>query len=168
MEVLWAPWRLEYILGPKPDVCPFCLPEHTEEDRERLVLFRGARSFVIMNKYPYNNGHLMVTPYEHVTCLTKLDKETVREMMDLIQATTAIFRKRFAPGPEGINVGLNIGEPAGAGIREHLHFHIVPRWIGDSSFMAFASETRVIPEHLMRTYDHLKPYYDELQLSGID
>lgn len=162
MEVLWAPWRMEYILGDKPDVCPFCLPDHTEEDRERLVLYRGKHSFVIMNKYPYNNGHLMVTPYEHVTCLTLLDKPVIHEMMELMQASVAIYRKQFSPGPQGINMGVNIGEASGAGIREHLHFHMVPRWVGDSSFMAFASETRVVPEHLYDTYDNLKSHFDEL------
>ena len=160
MEVLWAPWRLDYILGPKPDECVFCLPDHTDEDRERLVLFRGRHSFVIMNKYPYNNGHIMVTPYRHVMCLTALEAGEHHEIMDLLQASVAILRSRFSP--QGVNMGLNLGEAAGAGIREHMHFHLVPRWNGDSSFMAVFSETRVVPEHLTSTYDGLKPLFDAI------
>jgi len=160
MENLWAPWRLDYILGPKPDECVFCLPSHLDEDRERLVLYRGTHSFVIMNKYPYNNGHLMVTPFRHLMCPTALSTEESNEIMDLIKESVKILKAGF--NPQGINVGLNIGEAGGAGIREHLHFHLVPRWNGDSSFMAVFSETRVIPEHLLSTYDRLKPLFDRL------
>ncbi|ABB38770.1 histidine triad (HIT) protein [Oleidesulfovibrio alaskensis G20] len=160
MKTLWAPWRLEYILGPKPDTCVFCLPEHTQEDEERLILYRGKFNFVIMNKFPYNNGHLMVTPYRHVMNLAELSVDEAHENMDLIQACVRILNERFSP--QGINVGLNLGEAAGAGIREHLHFHLVPRWNGDSSFMAVMDETRVIPEHLNATYAALKPYFERL------
>lgn len=160
MDVLWAPWRLDYILGEKPDACVFCLPEHTDEDRERLILYRGKHAFVILNKFPYNNGHVMVTPYQHAMCLTELDTATLHEISELLKTTTAILKSRFNPG--GVNVGLNLGEAAGAGIREHLHFHLVPRWNGDSNFMAAFSETRVVPEHLMSTYDGLKPQFDRL------
>jgi len=160
MEVLWAPWRLDYILGPKPDACVFCLPEHTGEDVERLILYRGKYNFVIMNKYPYNNGHLMVTPYRHVMHLADLTRDEAHENMDLVQVCTSVLKEHFNPG--GINVGLNLGEAAGAGIREHLHFHLVPRWNGDSSFMAVMNETRVVPEHLQSTYTNLKPYFDRL------
>ena len=165
MKTLSAPWRIDYILGPKPDECVFCLPEHMEEDEERLVLYRGKYSFVIMNKYPYSNGHLMVTPYRHVQCLTALPAEEAHEMMDLLQACTDILKQCFN-SPPGINIGLNIGEAAGAGIREHLHFHLVPRWNGDHSFMAVMAETMVIPEHLRSTYCKLKPFFDKLNLSS--
>jgi len=161
MDVLWAPWRLEYILGPKPDVCPFCIPEHTEEDKERFILHRGTHSFVIMNKYPYNNGHLMVTPYRHVTSLTELEREETHEIMDYIHHCVRMYKAHF--NPQGVNIGLNMGEAAGAGIKEHLHFHLVPRWVGDSSFMAFAS-TRVVPEHLLTTYENFKPYFEKLTI----
>jgi len=164
METLWAPWRLDYILGPKPDSCVFCLPGHTGEDEARLVLHRGRHNFVIMNKFPYNNGHLMVTPFRHVMDLAALEPEEAHEMMDLLQTCTTILRQRFSP--QGINIGLNLGEAAGAGIREHLHFHLVPRWNGDSSFMAVMSETRVIPEHLHSTYHALKPLFDRLPQAG--
>ena len=160
MEVLWAPWRIDYILGPKPGSCVFCLPDHTEEDEERLVLYRGRYNFVIMNKYPYNNGHLMVTPFRHVMDLASLTPEEAHENMDLLQRCVGILRQRF--NPQGINVGLNLGEAAGAGIREHMHFHLVPRWNGDSSFMAVMSEVRVVPEHLSVTFSKLKPLFARL------
>lgn len=161
MDVLWAPWRLDYILGPKPDECVFCIPEHTEEDEERLVLTRGEHCFVIMNKYPYNNGHLMVTPYRHVSCLTELKTEEQNECMLWISRCVDILKKAF--NPQGINQGLNIGEAAGAGIAAHLHFQIVPRWNGDASFMTVFGESTVIPEHLLSTYRRLKPLFDEYQ-----
>ncbi len=157
MKHLWAPWRLDYILGPKPDACVFCLPEGTEEDEERLVLWRGRRTFVIMNRFPYNNGHIMVCPYRHVMDLAALDPETAHEMMDLLQFCTTVLRRHFHC--EGINIGLNLGQAAGAGIREHLHFHLVPRWNGDSSFMAVMDEVRTMPEILTHTYAALKPFF---------
>ncbi len=159
MDVLWAPWRLEYILGPKPDRCVFCLPDHTDEDEDRYVLHRGRLAFVIMNIYPYNNGHLMVCPYRHVMTLLDLEADEHHEIMDLVVSCESILRSHFNPG--GINVGLNLGEAAGAGIREHLHFHLVPRWSGDSSFMAL-SGTRVVPEHLRESYTRLKPSFQDL------
>lgn len=160
MNVLWAPWRMEYILGPKPDECVFCIPTHTGEDEERYILYRGKHAFVIMNRYPYNNAHLMVTPYKHANCLTALAPEEAHECMDLLQACVKILGDVFKP--HGINAGLNLGEAAGSGIAAHIHFQIVPRWVGDSSYMAVFSETRVIPEHLRSTYNTLKPHFDAL------
>ena len=160
MKQLWSPWRIEYILGPKPDACVFCLPERTDEDEARLVLYRGKNAFVIMNKYPYNNGHLMVTPYRHIMNICDLTQDESRETMELLQHCTAVLRQSFSP--QGINIGLNLGEAAGAGIREHLHFHVVPRWNGDSSFMAVLDEVRVLPEHLNSTYKKLKPLFSGL------
>lgn len=160
MKQLWCPWRIEYILGPKPDACVFCLSERTNEDEERLVLYRGKSAFVIMNKYPYNNGHLMVTPFRHLMNICDLTREESFEMMELLRYCTDILQRAFAP--QGVNIGLNLGEAAGAGIREHLHFHLVPRWNGDSSFMAVMDEVRVVPEHLRSTYAALKPFFTEL------
>lgn len=157
MKHLWCPWRIDYILGPKPDSCVFCLPGHTDEDEERLVLYRGRRNFVIMNKFPYNNGHLMVMPYRHIMDFCALEADELAELTTLLQTCTGILQKHFSP--QGINIGLNLGEAAGAGIREHLHFHLVPRWNGDSSFMAVLDEVRVMPEHLQTTYAALKPYF---------
>ncbi len=160
MDRIFAPWRIEYILGPKPDECVFCLPDSPEEDRERYVLFRGRDNFVILNAFPYSNGHLMVTPFRHVSCLTELKPREHQEAMLLLQKSTRIIKQAFQP--DGINIGLNIGEAAGAGIREHLHFHLVPRWNGDHSFMAVFSETMVIPEHLQAVYNRLEPFFKAL------
>lgn len=154
MKQLWAPWRIEYILGPKPDTCVFCLPESTEEDEERLVLHRGGRAFVIMNRYPYNNGHIMVCPFRHVSELTELSREETHEIMDLVQLCSGILKQLF--NCEGINVGLNLGKAAGAGIGEHLHFHLVPRWNGDSSFIAVMDDVRTVPQHIRETYKALR------------
>lgn len=154
MKQLWAPWRIEYILGPKPDTCVFCLPETTEEDEERLVLHRAGSAFVIMNRYPYNNGHIMVCPYRHVSELTELSREEAHEIMDLVQRCSGILKQHF--NCEGINVGLNLGKAAGAGIGEHLHFHLVPRWNGDSSFIAVMDDVRTVPQHIRETYRALR------------
>lgn len=154
MKQLWAPWRIEYILGPKPDACVFCLPDSTEEDEERLVLHRGGHAFVIMNRYPYNNGHIMVCPYRHVSELTELSREEAHDVMDLVQRCSGILKQHF--NCEGINVGLNLGKAAGAGIGEHLHFHLVPRWNGDSSFIAVMDDVRIVPQHIRETYKALR------------
>lgn len=154
MKQLWAPWRIEYILGPKPDACVFCLPESRDEDEERLVLHRGKRAFVIMNRYPYNNGHLLVCPFRHVSELTDLESAESHEIMDLVQRCSGILKQHF--NCEGINVGLNLGKAAGAGIGEHLHFHLVPRWNGDSSFIAVMDDVRTVPQHIRETYAALR------------
>jgi ATP adenylyltransferase len=159
MELLWAPWRMEYILGPKPDACVFCLPESQDGDRERLVLARGRYTFVIMNKFPYNSGHLMVTPFRHASCLTELAPEEALELTLGLTYCTRVLNESMKP--QGINIGLNLGEASGAGIAAHLHFQLVPRWNGDASFMAVFSETRVVPQLLLQTYDRLKPFFQD-------
>jgi ATP adenylyltransferase len=161
MKTIHAPWRIDYILGPKPDSCVFCLPETTEEDEQRCVLHRAEHCFVIMNIYPYSNGHLMVTPYRHVSNITELTVPELHEVMGYVQKCAFILQQAFKP--HGINIGMNIGEAAGAGIKEHLHMHLVPRWNGDHSFMAVMAETSVLPEHLRSTYERLKPYFENLQ-----
>ena len=158
MKRLFAPWRIEYILGPKPDECVFCIKDILDQDEERLILWRGEFCFVVMNKFPYSSGHIMVTPYRHVYSLDELAPDELNEMMLVMSQCVTILKKVF--NPHGINIGLNIGEAAGAGIEEHLHFHLVPRWKGDHSFMALFSETNVIPEHLAATYKKLKPHFD--------
>jgi ATP adenylyltransferase len=161
MKTLYAPWRIQYILGPKPNTCVFCLPEHTDEDEDRYVLCRGEHCFVIMNIYPYSNGHIMVTPYRHVQHITELHPHEAHDVMDWVQKSASILEHVFRP--HGINIGINIGEAAGAGIREHLHVHLVPRWNGDHSFMAVMAEVSVIPEHLRSTYAKLRPFFCNLQ-----
>jgi len=160
MDVLWAPWRMDYILNPKPDACVLCLPGRREDDAERLVLHRGCKAFVIMNKFPYNNGHLLVAPLRHVADLTDLEEGESAEIVWLLQQSTRILRNCCRP--EGINIGLNLGEAAGAGVREHLHVHLVPRWNGDASFMTPICQVRVIPEHLAATRAMLLPHFAAL------
>ena len=159
MKQLWTPWRIDYILGPKPDECVFCVPSDESEDEERLILWRGRECFVIINKYPYNNGHIMVCPYRHVMALEDLTPEESAEIMTTLQKCSAILKDHFRC--EGINVGLNQGQAAGAGVREHLHFHLVPRWNGDSSFMAVMDEVRTIPQYLNDTWKGLRPRFAE-------
>ena len=148
---------MRYILGPKPDECVFCIPSHTAEDRDRLILARAHYCFVIMNKFPYNSGHVMICPYRHVSRLTDLNPEESAEMMASLTACTAVINTVFRP--QGMNAGLNLGEAAGAGISAHLHFQLVPRWNGDNSFMAVFGQTHVIPELLLETYDRVKPHF---------
>ena len=158
MEKLWAPWRLEFITGEKPEGCIFCLFPAENRDRERLVLGRSAHSFVILNKFPYNNGHLMVVPRAHVSSLDRLDEEAFLDLQRTLRLSIGVI-KEFC-SPEGMNVGMNLGHCAGAGIADHLHWHVVPRWVGDSNFMPVLAETRVVPEHLDRTWERLRPAFD--------
>ena len=153
MNTLFAPWRMEYILGPKADACVFCLPESTARDQDDLVLHRGNLCFVVMNRYPYANGHLLVAPFRHVPDLTDLNDAESAEVMLLTRLSVRILRE--ALNPEGFNVGVNLGSVAGAGIQEHLHVHVVPRWQGDTSFMTVCGHTRVVSEHLPATYAKL-------------
>lgn len=157
MNYLWAPWRIAYILGPKSDDCVFCLGTDCSEDEKRLVLHRGQYCFVILNRFPYNSGHLMICPYRHVSLLESLAGPELLEMMELAQLSSVILKNAFKC--EGINMGLNQGQAAGAGIRDHLHFHLVPRWNGDSSFIAVLDDVRTIPAYLEKTYIQLLPYF---------
>lgn len=155
MHILWAPWRMEYIKSPRKHTssCVFCEKLHDNRDRENLLLHRSSHSFVIMNPFPYNNGHLMVLPNEHVPDMNKLSDEG---MLDFIKTTRfCIDCLQSSMMPEGFNIGINFGKVAGAGLGEHMHLHIVPRWAGDASFITVIGETRVIPEHVARTYDML-------------
>ncbi len=156
---IWAPWRLEYILSKKGPECIFCVKPNEKKDRDNLILYRSIKGFAIMNLYPYNNGHLMVVPYRHVYSITDLDEEELLDLMKMIQLSVSCLKKAFRP--EGFNIGLNIGKVAGAGIEEHLHLHIIPRWVGDTHFMAVLGEVRVIPEHVLSTYDKLFPLFNE-------
>ena len=160
MDKLWAPWRMEYILSEKEEGCIFCDKSQATDDRENLVLFRGERAFILMNLFPYNNGHLMLAPYEHVDSLEKLSLDTLTEVMALSQQTMTILRKNIRA--EGFNLGVNQGKIAGAGIAEHLHFHIVPRWPGDTNFMPVTGHTKVMVQGLTETFDSLKIAFDAL------
>ncbi|MCL1889691.1 MAG: HIT domain-containing protein [Desulfovibrionaceae bacterium] len=158
MKNLWAPWRVDYILSPKAGECVFCLGSPAE-DEERQVLYRGDECFVIMNKYPYSNGHLMVAPYDHVGELADLREKTLTELILLVRRSSSVLKKHFLS--QGMNIGMNIGEAAGAGVSDHLHCHLVPRWIGDSNFMAVLADVRAISQHLRETYLALHPYFKE-------
>jgi ATP adenylyltransferase len=155
MKVLWAPWRMSYILSDKNQGCIFCeMPKQGKNrDRDNLILYRSSHNFVIMNRYPYNNGHLMVVPYLHTPSLDGLTDEALLDFMKVTQHSINSLQKVLMP--EGFNMGINIGKIAGAGMENHIHLHMVPRWAGDTSFMTVFDEVRVIPEHIMDTYDKL-------------
>lgn len=156
MKILWAPWRIKYIEGfKKGHECIFCIKP--ERKKENFILKKGKYSFVIMNTFPYNPGHLMVAPYKHVPELGDLNKEEIYEIMELIKEAIKVLKKVYSP--HGFNIGVNIGKIAGAGFEGHIHFHIVPRWEGDTNFMPVLGNTKIISEELKRTYRRLKKYY---------
>ncbi len=156
MDRLWTPWRYTYVSKAQPGgACIFCekAKASSDADRENYVVHRGERNFILLNIYPYNNGHLMIAPYEHVATLEDVAEETVTEMMQLARKMEAVLRKVYRA--QGINLGMNIGACAGAGVAGHIHMHLLPRWTGDVSFMTSVGETRVIPEDLSDTWEKL-------------
>lgn len=159
MKNLWAPWRMEYIKGEKNDRCIFCDAPKADH-AEGLVLFSGSLSTVILNRYPYSSAHLMVSPVRHVARIEDLTPEESIDIFRLLRHCTASLTK--AIGPEGFNIGMNIGKAAGAGIDEHLHLHVVPRWNGDHNFMPVLSDTSVMPEHLKETFLKLQPFFERI------
>ncbi|MBI1861275.1 MAG: HIT domain-containing protein [Deltaproteobacteria bacterium] len=160
MQQLWAPWRMEFIEGKKESGCVFCRILKEKTDRENLVLKRTPECFVILNKYPYNNAHLMVVPNEHTNDFVALKPGALNEMGRLAQAATKILQEVVRP--EGFNTGMNLGHAAGAGIREHLHLHIVPRWVGDTNFLPVVGLTKSMPQHLLDSYDSLVDHFRRL------
>ena len=161
MDVLWSPWRYDYIKSgdTKPQEiknnCVFCsILESPASDEEKFILYRAGFNFVILNIYPYISGHLMIIPYAHLADLDAANKETTDELMDLTKRCQSALREVY--NPNGFNLGMNFGKAAGAGVAEHFHMHILPRWIGDANFMTSVGETRTIPEHLRTTYEKLK------------
>ena len=154
MEHIWAPWRIKYIEMEKPDGCILCDKPGQNCDAENYILHRGSQNFVIMNSYPYNPGHLMVAPYRHVASLDELTDSELYEHFEIVRRSAGILREVFSP--QGFNIGMNLGKVAGAGIDEHIHTHIVPRWQGDTNFMPVISGVRVVPEALAETYRKLK------------
>jgi len=159
-DKLWAPWRIEYILSEKPKDCFLCQYPKDNNDQKRLILYRGDETFVIMNYYPYNNGHLLIAPYKHTNELSDLSSNAKLEMMNLMEATVKILKETM--NAEGFNTGLNLGKVAGAGVKDHLHMHIVPRWNGDTNFMPVIGHTKVISEGLEETWKKLYKYYQKL------
>src|SRR5437764_11568557 len=153
MEKLWAPWRMTYVQIEKPTGCIFCEKPGAADHRNELVLFRGREGFIVMNLFPYNNGHLMVAPYRHTADLSGLTSSEQAELMDLTTFCTRLLEEAFHP--EGYNLGMNLGQTAGAGVADHLHMHVVPRWNGDTNFMPVIAETKVLPDALFASYDRL-------------
>jgi len=162
MKPLWAPWRMRYLEGkePLPEGCLFCVKQQME-DKQAHILHRGRCCYVILNRYPYNNGHMMVVPYAHLARMVDVDPQTLDEMMTLTQLSLRVLREAYRA--EGFNIGMNIGKAAGAGVADHLHLHIVPRWAGDTNYMTIVGETRVLPEGLEQTYERLQPLFQELR-----
>jgi ATP adenylyltransferase len=150
---LWAPWRLEYIEAPGDDQCIFCTKPEAGDDRAVGIIHRGTRCYAILNAFPYTNGHLMIAPYEHVGSLERLDRESAIEMVDLTRRSLTALRAAYAP--DGFNIGINEGKAGGAGFDEHVHQHVVPRWSGDTNFMAVIGEARVLPQSLAESYARL-------------
>ncbi|MGQ4832959.1 MAG: HIT family protein [Candidatus Asgardarchaeia archaeon] len=156
MKYLWAPWRIKYILMEKPKECIFCKAIKENKDDENLILYRGKYSFIILNRFPYNSGHLMIVPYRHVGNIEELTQNELNEMNKLMQKSVKLLK--VALKPDGFNIGINIGRVAGAGIEEHIHIHVVPRWNGDTNFMPVIGDTKVVNQYLNETLEVLKKY----------
>ena len=168
MKHLWTPWRRAYITGEKPAGCLFCSKKRdpVEKDRENHILHRGRNCFIMLNLFPYTNGHLMIAPYQHAGSVDVLDDRALYEMGALTQACVAALNR--AVSPHGFNIGINQGRVAGAGVPDHVHTHVVPRWEGDANFMSVLAETRLVPETLDDTYDRLLPLLrDEIAARGL-
>ena len=160
MKQIWAPWRMDYILGDKPNECIFCHKLSTKHNKKKLILYQGKYSLVMLNRYPYTNCHLLVAPRKHTDILDNLTK---KESLDLfITLRKSISLLKVALKTDGFNIGMNLGMIAGAGVEDHLHFHIVPRWRGDTNFMPILAESMVIPEHLEKAYERLVPFFRKL------
>ena len=155
MDYLWTPWRYRYITtSADPGECVFCAAARNDDDQASLIAYRGAKNFVILNRFPYTSGHLMVVPYSHVADLDDLDGDAASEMMELARECVRHLKELYRP--EGLNMGMNLGKSAGAGIAGHLHFHVLPRWTGDTNFMTVVGETRVVPEALQDTWERVR------------
>ncbi|PIE55902.1 MAG: HIT family hydrolase [Desulfobulbus propionicus] len=157
MKTLWTPWRMEHVLGstPRQSHCLFEPPGTASHDRHHLLLFRDALSVVLLNRFPYANGHLLAAPRRHLADITELTTDEQQALMQLLNSCATILRRHLTP--DGLNIGLNLGKVAGAGIAEHLHFHIVPRWQHDHNFMTVCAEVRTIPQHIDATFSQLLP-----------
>jgi ATP adenylyltransferase len=153
MKYVWAPWRIEYIRAEKPTGCILCDKPKETRDKENYILYRGKKNFIMLNSYPYNPGHLLIAPYHHTGSLEALTEAERNEHYELVSRSIVVLKKVF--NPAGFNIGANLGRVAGAGIDDHFHSHIVPRWQGDNNFMPVLGETKVIPQALADTYDSL-------------
>lgn len=158
MDYIWSPWRYQYVAQEVPQKgCVFCIKMQEDNDEENLVLYRGLNNYVLLNLFPYTSGHLMIAPYIHIGELSCADDATWMEMMALTRKAEQALQKAYRP--DGINLGMNLGKSAGAGIADHVHMHMLPRWYADSNFLTVVAETRVLPESLSATYRKLKPLF---------
>ena len=157
MDRIWAPWRMDYIESSKEPGCVFCEKSQSKKDKKNLVLYRGMETFILMNLYPYTNGHLMIAPYLHTSDVNELTEIANKEIMQFAANCFNILKSKL--GAEGFNFGANLGKVAGAGIDQHIHYHIVPRWDGDTNFMPVISETKIMIEKLNKTWERLKPEF---------
>ncbi len=159
---IWSPWRMKYIQKPRKEKgCVFCEALQQSDSAENLIVFRGERTFTILNRYPYTSGHLMVVPYQHTAVLADLDASTRAEMMEVVNRSILVLTEVYCP--QGYNIGMNIGESAGAGITDHIHMHVVPRWNGDTNFMSTIGGVRVLPEGLEESYARIKEVWEKLK-----
>jgi len=166
MKTLWTPWRMEHVLGQAEKIsgCLFEPPGEMQQSRSHLLLFRDALRVVLLNRFPYANGHLLVAPRRHLADITELSPSEQQAIFSMLTRCTTILRRHLAP--DGFNIGLNLGQVAGAGIADHLHFHVVPRWQDDHNFMTVCAEIRTIPQHIERTFDLLAPDFAALDPQG--
>lgn len=161
MDSLWAPWRIEYIKSISSEGgCFLCDAASSKDDRKNLILYRGSEAFIILNRYPYNSGHLMIVPFVHTPDIGALTASCRNEILFLCGRSMDILKERV--GSQGFNCGMNFGKVAGAGVDDHFHMHLVPRWLGDTNFMPILSETKSMPEYLEETYDHLVGAFHKL------
>lgn len=157
MKISWAPWRMEYIGGKKEKGCVFCNRIKRRQDKKDLILHRGRWNIVILNRYPYTNGHMMVVPQRHIASLDRLGEKEGLELLAFLKKGEKCLKESMRA--EGINIGINLGRAAGAGIKDHLHFHVIPRWVGDTNFWPVIGAIKGMPEHLLTTYDRLKKFW---------
>lgn len=162
MDYIWTPWRYHYIKSAhNEEGCVLCKLAESQDDEKDLVVYRGRSNFIVLNRYPYTSGHVMIVPFEHAACLEEVDREVAEEMIHLTQSLETAIRKLYRP--QGLNIGMNIGKAAGAGVAGHIHMHVLPRWVADSNFMTVVGETRMLPEDLSETWRRLR---SELKAQG--
>jgi len=160
MKVVWAPWRMEYVGSDQAgEGCIFCPGDDHTQDEKKLILYRGKWSIVLMNRFPYSNGHLLIAPVRHTCSFEFLSPDEKLDLLNMVERSVSVLNKVMDPA--GFNIGMNLGKAAGAGVEDHMHFHIVPRWSGDTNYMTVIGEVRIIPEHIQATYQKLLPFFKE-------
>lgn len=160
MEHIWSPWRYQYIASAdRQPGCIFCRAQEKDREREYLVIYRAQLNYIILNLFPYTSGHLMIVPYQHTASFADMSLAVTAEMMELAKRAQTALESEYHP--DGFNIGMNLGRSAGAGVADHVHLHVVPRWAGDANFVSIVGETRVLPEDLHTTYDKLKKYFTD-------